>query len=103
MIIGFSTHSAKSVEAVNSGHRIAVADLSIRKDGSEPAIGLEGLGKIREAIGDFPLVAIGGIDLDNCRDVFSAGADSVAMISALVSEPSQITTRLRNALEVASN
>jgi thiamine-phosphate pyrophosphorylase len=33
-----------------------------------------------------PLVAIGGITLENAGSVFEAGADSVALISALIPE-----------------
>jgi thiamine-phosphate pyrophosphorylase len=34
-----------------------------------------------------PLVAIGGINRANCRQVIDAGADSVAVISDLVTAP----------------
>lgn len=105
-IIGFSTHSVEqAIEAVKLPvDYIAAGPIfqTLSKADHEPAIGLKGLLKIREAIGGLPLVAIGGINLDNCTDVLSAGADSVAMISALVSEPSQIATRMRKALEIAS-
>jgi len=47
---------------------------------------LEGLRKVREATGNFPLVAIGGINLENLREVYEAGADSAAIISSLLSE-----------------
>src|SRR4030095_78551 len=92
-IIGFSTHSVEqAIEAVNLPVDYIAAGPIFRtqsKTDPAPVIGLDGLDRIREAIGDFPLVAIGGINLDNCRDVLSAGADSVAMVSALVSPPSQ--------------
>jgi len=38
-----------------------------------------------------PLVAIGGINSRNLRDVLRSGADSVALIAGLVSDPSAIT------------
>jgi thiamine-phosphate pyrophosphorylase len=106
-IIGFSTHSVEqAIEAMKLPvDYIAAGPIfqTLSKSDSEPVIGLAGLEKIREAIGDLPLVAIGGINLNNCRDVFSAGADSVAMISALVSQPSRITPQMREVLEIASN
>jgi len=106
-IIGFSTHSVEqAIKAMELPvDYIAAGPIfpTWSKTDPEPMIGLAGLKRIRQAIGDFPLVAIGGINLDNCRDVLSAGADSVAMISALVSKPLQITNRMRKALEIASN
>jgi len=106
-LIGFSTHSVEqAIKAMELPVDYIAAGPIFKtrsKADAEPAIGLEGLKRIRQAIGKFPLVAIGGINLDNCRDVFSAGADSVAMISALVSKPLQITNRMRKALEIASN
>jgi len=107
VIIGFSTHSVEqALEAIKLPvEYIAAGPIfpTLSKPNAEPAIGLAGLKRIRQAIGNFPLVAIGGINLDNCRDVLSAGADSVAMISALISQPSKITTQMRKALEIAPN
>jgi thiamine-phosphate pyrophosphorylase len=107
VIIGFSTHSVEqALEAIQLPvEYIAAGPIfpTLSKPNAEPAIGLAGLKRIRQAIGNFPLVAIGGINLDNCRDVLSAGADSVAMISALISQPSKITTQMRKALEIAPN
>lgn len=107
VIIGFSTHSVEqALEAIQLPvEYIAAGPIfpTLSKPNAEPAIGLAGLKRIREAVGNFPLVAIGGINLDNCRDVLSAGADSVAMISALISQPSKITTQMRKALEIAPN
>ena len=50
-----------------------------------------GLRAVRQAIGDFPLVAIGGITSTNAANVIDAGADSVAVISALFAHPDGIT------------
>ena len=44
----------------------------------------QGIPKITEwkkRIGDIPLVAIGGIKLEQARDIFAAGADSIAVVS----------------------
>ena len=51
-------------------------------DTAEP-LGLIGLRAIR-AITEKPLVAIGGINIENARAVLEAGADGLAVISALV-------------------
>jgi len=45
-------------------------------------------------IGEIPLVAIGGITESDCRSVLDAGADSVAMISSIVSDPANITSQM---------
>jgi thiamine-phosphate pyrophosphorylase len=52
---------------------------------AEPVIGLEGVRRARELTAK-PLVAIGGITRANARSVVDAGADSVAVISALLVE-----------------
>ncbi len=61
-------------------------------------VGLEGLRRVRQIIGHVPLVAIGGICLENIEDVLKAGADSVACLSFLLSEPTEIESRMRSIL-----
>jgi len=58
---------------------------STKKDTAEP-LGLIGLREIRK-VTDKPLVAIGGINLDNARAILEAGADGLAVVSALVAAP----------------
>ncbi|HKH01420.1 MAG TPA: thiamine phosphate synthase, partial [Bradyrhizobium sp.] len=44
----------------------------------------QGIAKITEwkkRIGNIPLVAIGGIKLEQAREIFTAGADSIAVVS----------------------
>jgi thiamine monophosphate synthase len=41
------------------------------------------------------LVAIGGITEFNAQEVIEAGADAVALVSALLTDPNQITERTR--------
>ena len=53
-------------------------------------LGLEGLRAVRAAVGNIQLVAIGGITEANARDVIKAGADSVAVISTVLSDPQTI-------------
>ncbi|HKN81921.1 MAG TPA: thiamine phosphate synthase, partial [Pyrinomonadaceae bacterium] len=60
------------------------------KSDTFPVLGLEGLRAVRAVTRDLPLVAIGGITQANARDVIDAGADSVAVISALLCDPSDI-------------
>ncbi len=44
--------------------------------------GLEGVAKVRHAV-SIPVVAIGGINVDNCCDVIEAGAQGVAVVTAI--------------------
>jgi thiamine-phosphate pyrophosphorylase len=90
-IIGYSTHNVD--QAINAT-KLPIDYLAIgpifgttTKNDTAPVLGLDGLRAVRRAIGEFPLVAIGGITLTNARDVIDAGADSVAVISALLSAP----------------
>ncbi|MGH9905605.1 MAG: thiamine phosphate synthase, partial [Pyrinomonadaceae bacterium] len=98
-IIGVSTHN---VEQARRASRLPVNYLAIgpifttsSKSNSKPVVGLEGLRSVRDAIGDFPLVAIGGISHENAVDVLESGADAVAVISALLADPNEITERTR--------
>lgn len=62
--------------------------------------GLEGVRKIR-LMTSKPLVAIGGIDEKNARSVMDAGADCLAVVSAICSavNPVHAAERLRNEIE----
>jgi thiamine-phosphate pyrophosphorylase len=48
--------------------------------------GIEGLKRIRAAT-RLPLVAIGGLNASNARDAIRAGADSIAVVSAICAAP----------------
>ncbi|MBX3513212.1 MAG: thiamine phosphate synthase [Xanthobacteraceae bacterium] len=41
----------------------------------------------KKLIGKIPLVAIGGIKLEHAKDIFAAGADSIAVVSDVTSNP----------------
>lgn len=94
-IVGYSTHN---VEQAIEASELPIDYLAIgpifttsTKSNTAPVLGLEGLHAVRQAIGDFPLVAIGGLTSANARDVIEAGADSVAVISALLANSDRIT------------
>ena len=57
--------------------------------------GLSGLRQLRAATG-LPLVAIGGIHAGNATDVLAAGADGLAVVSAIcgAADPAQATREL---------
>jgi thiamine-phosphate pyrophosphorylase len=98
-IIGYSTHN---LEQATKALTLPVNYLAIgpifatsTKTDTSPVLGLEGLRAVRNAIGPVPLVAIGGISAANARDVIEAGADSVAVISAIWSDPLNIPEKIR--------
>ena len=104
-LIGFSTHTvAQAVTAAQMPlDYLAIGPIfsTATKENPDPVIGLDGLRRAREAIGALPLVAIGGITLDNAPAVLAAGADSVAVIGALMGgDPAGLTLRIRNFLAV---
>ncbi|CAG0909405.1 unnamed protein product, partial [Cyprideis torosa] len=57
------------------------------KTDTAPPLGLDGIRAIRQRV-ELPLVAIGGINGENVNCVLAAGADGVAVVSAIVSAPS---------------
>ncbi|WP_152047473.1 thiamine phosphate synthase [Aureimonas psammosilenae] len=80
---------------------------TLSKKNPDPPVGLEGLGtlraKLRDARPDLPVGAIAGIDLARVPGVIAAGADGVAVISAIfkASDPAQATRALRAAVDAA--
>ena len=102
-VIGYSTHN---IDQAITATKLPIDYLAIgpifattTKSDTAPVVGLEGLRVVRESIGEFPLVAIGGITRENAREVIQAGADSVAVISALLSNPTGITRATRSLLQ----
>ena len=80
-IIGLSVESPEQVLEANDYDLDYVAASPVF---STTEWGLDGLRWIR-SVSRHPLVAIGGIHPDNVASIFQAGADSVAVISAIVS------------------
>jgi len=101
-IIGFSTHNVnQAVEAVKLPvDYIAIGPVfpTETKGNPDAVVGLDTIKIVRAKIGNFPLVAIGGINLQNFREVLSAGADSVAVIGNLLSEPDEISETFKKFL-----
>jgi thiamine-phosphate pyrophosphorylase len=88
-VMGFSTHNYQQlvrgndepVEYLSLGPIFSTSS----KERPDPVVGTEGLRSLR-VLTEKPLVAIGGIDLLNARDVLDAGADCVAVISGILPE-----------------
>lgn len=72
------------------------------KPDAAPPIGLEGLAEICRRV-SIPVVAIGGINEENAAAVIKAGADGVAVVSAIVAAPDveAAARRLREVVEAA--
>ena len=89
-IIGVSTHSLAQVEAAltTSTNYLAIGPIfsTTTKLNPDPVVGLALLRQARQ-LTSLPLVAIGGITLATAPAVIAAGADSVAVISALYPPP----------------
>ena len=87
-IIGLSTHSVAQVERAlrEPISYVAVGPVfgTRSKDTGYAAVGLELVGNAVRLAGELPVVAIGGITLDNARSAIEAGATSVAVISDLL-------------------
>ena len=88
--IGTSTHSLEQVAEADAttADYIAIGPIfpTTSKENPDPVVGLEGLRQARRATGK-PLVAIGGINFENAREVLATGADSVAVIGGLLDAP----------------
>lgn len=90
-IIGLSLQSVAHAQAapLEMLDYVAIGGVyaSTSKDSPKPPIGLAGLREIVNAVrarkADFPICAIAGINAGNAADVIAAGANGVAVISAL--------------------
>ena len=86
-LLGLSTHDAGQVEAAAEEpvDYIAIGPVfpTRTKADARPTVGLAGVRSAR-ARTRLPLVAIGGITADNARAVIEAGADGVAVLSAVL-------------------
>jgi len=89
-IVGVSTHNLAQVKEADAGPAdyIAIGPVfpTTGKKNPDMVVGLEGVRAARAATSK-PLVAIGGITRSNAKSVIEAGADSVAVISGLLSSP----------------
>jgi thiamine-phosphate pyrophosphorylase len=89
-IIGLSVETWEDVKAsqkidVNYIGVSPVFSTPTKKD-TKGTWGLEGLARIK-AFSHHPLVAIGGINESNVREVVKAGADCIAVVSAICASP----------------
>ena len=99
--IGYSTHGrrqAAEAEADPAVDAVAIGPVfgTTTKERPDPVVGLAGVAEAREVCSK-PLIGIGGIDADRAPRVIEAGADAVAVISAL--DPKNLAASCRRLLK----
>lgn len=104
-IIGLSLKTVAQARAAPLEHLDYVAIGGVfetrSKDNPDPPVALQGfktiLAAVRARAADMPVVAIAGIDSGNAASVIEAGADGIAVISALslASDPAAACRTLR--------
>lgn len=89
-LVGLSTHTMAQVHAAVEGQPDYIGFGPIfrtsTKADHDPVVGLEGLRAAR-ALTTLPMFAIGGVTADSAREVMAAGADGIAVISAILTAP----------------
>ncbi|MEX1083496.1 MAG: thiamine phosphate synthase [Xanthobacteraceae bacterium] len=110
-VIGLSVKTPAQARAAPLEHLNYVAIGGVfatsSKDNPDLPIGLDGLksiaAEIRARAPGFPVCAIAGIDDTNAADVIAAGADGIAVISALsfAPDPAQAAAKLRGIVDAA--
>jgi len=103
-IIGISVETVEqALKAVKGGaDYLGIGPIypTATKPDAGKALGIAKLKEIRESV-NIPIVAIGGINENNLEEVLRAGADGVAVISAVVSAPdiTEACRKLKNKIE----
>jgi thiamine-phosphate pyrophosphorylase len=89
-LIGISTHNLDQVREAITGKPDYLGFGPIFKPGSkqdhDPVVGLEGLRAMRR-LTSLPVFAIGGIHIEQAKELIQAGANGVAVISAILKAP----------------
>lgn len=86
MIIGYSSHSIdEALEAEKRGADYIAFGAIFPTKTKGPGHPVQGIEKLKELCSKIkkPIVAIGGINRSNIKDVISAGADAIAMITGI--------------------
>ena len=89
-IIGLSTHNPEQVRQADKLKPDYIGFGPIFKPASkqdhDPIVGMEGLQRVR-ALTSLPIFAIGGVQVDHAKPIMQAGADGIAVISAVLGAP----------------
>ena len=105
LLVGRSVHSLDEAQAAASAGADYVTFGHVFPTTTHPGLpprGLDELSQIVEAL-DLPVLAIGGISVDNIDAVLATGCAGVAVISAILSDPdpSRAAADLRTALDAS--
>jgi thiamine-phosphate pyrophosphorylase len=102
-IVGFSTHN---FEQAMEADKLPVDYIAVgpvfatsTKENPDPVVGLSILSEICRTVHK-PVVAIGGIKLEHAKDVFEAGAASIAVIRDLL-QTANVPSRVRQWVDLA--
>lgn len=105
MVLGVSTHGVEQARAAQVDGADYVAVGAMFRTRTKPQFQLVGPALVRTLRPEIqrPLIAIGGITLDNVREVVEAGADGVAVISAVctAADPAAATRAFVEAIRAA--
>jgi len=103
-IVGISTHTLEQVYAARSQPVSYIAFGPVfpttTKNNADPVVGIDAVRRVKEILGDKPLVAIGGITAANAASVIFAGADAIAMIGALYDPATTISENTSQMIEL---
>ena len=93
-LIGVSTHNIEEVQRARAGGADFVVFGPVFQTASKveygSPVGLERLREVSEKMRSFPVLALGGVSLDNVHDCFRAGASGVAGIR-MFENPDELT------------
>lgn len=104
VLIGLSTHTPAQLDAALGSGADELSVGPVRETPTKPGRAAAGLDYVRYAAahaGSAPWFAIGGIDLDNVREVLEAGARRIVVVRAIrdAPDPRAAAAALRAALE----
>jgi thiamine-phosphate pyrophosphorylase len=107
VLIGLSTHTAEQFDAGLDSDADELSVGPVLETPTKAGRRAAGLGYVRYAAGRRarkPWFAIGGIDLDNVRDVLAAGAERIVVVRAIrdSADPGAAAAALRAALDEAA-
>lgn len=101
-VIGFSSHNSRQLATAGGepADYVALGPVfpTASKRHPDPVVGVEEVHRLRGLI-DKPLVAIGGVTMENAAEVIRAGADSVAVIAGLLPQPATAESLRKRMIE----